>query len=59
MRAFLSHGRADSDLAFTAAERFEADLRAAGWRVDFCPFDGGHEVPLVALRGLKRFLKSL
>ncbi len=59
MRAFLSHGRADSDLAFEAAARFEADLRAAGWLVDFCPFDGGHEVPLVAFRGLKRFLKSL
>ena len=58
MRAFLSHGRADTDLAFEATQRFEADLRAAGWRVDFCPFDGAHEVPLPALRGLKRFLKS-
>lgn len=58
-RAFLSHGRADSDLAFAASERFEADLRAAGWLVDFCAFEGGHEVPLVALRGLKKFLKSL
>jgi phospholipase/carboxylesterase len=58
-RAFMSHGRADSDLAFDAAERFDADLRAAGWLVDFCAFDGGHEVPLVALRGLKRFLKGL
>ncbi|MEP7049300.1 MAG: alpha/beta fold hydrolase [Pseudomonadota bacterium] len=58
-RAFLSHGRTDSDLAFAATERFEAELRASGWLVDFCPFDGGHEVPLVALRGLKRFLKGL
>ena len=58
-RAFLSHGTADSDLAFSATEHFAADLRAAGWLVEFCPFDGGHEVPLVALRGLKRFLKSL
>ena len=58
-RAFMSHGRADSDLAFNAAQRFDTDLRAAGWLVDFCPFDGGHEVPLVAFRGLKRFLNSL
>ena len=58
-RAFISHGRSDPDLSFEAAQRFQADLSRAGWRVDFCPFDGGHEVPLVALRGLKRFLRSL
>jgi phospholipase/carboxylesterase len=59
MRAFISHGRQDPDLAFTAAERFEQELRVAGWSIDFCPFDGGHGVPLVALRGLKRFLLAL
>jgi len=58
-RVFLSHGRSDPDLAFSAAECFERDLRRAGWLVDYCPFDGGHEVPLVALRGLKRFLRGL
>lgn len=58
-RAFISHGRSDPDLAFSAAERFSADLTAAGWAVDFCPFDGGHEVPIVALRALKRFLRGL
>jgi len=57
--AFISHGRGDSDLSFAAAESFAADLTAAGWRVDFCAFDGGHEVPLVALRRLKRFLRGL
>lgn len=57
--AFISHGQHDSDLAFFAAETFARDLRAADWQVDFCPFDGGHEVSLVALRGLKRFLRGL
>ena len=58
-RAFISHGRSDPDLAFQATARFDADLRAAGWRTDFCAFDGGHAVPIVALRGLKRFLRGL
>jgi phospholipase/carboxylesterase len=58
-RAFISHGRSDPDLAFSATESFQHDLRAAHWLVDFCPFDGGHEVPLVALRALKRFLRGL
>ena len=57
-RAFISHGRVDPDLSFTATECFATELRAAGWQVDFCPFDGGHELPLVALRGLKRFLRG-
>ena len=58
-RAFISHGRSDSDLAFEATERFESDLRAAGWQTDFCAFDGGHGVPIAVLRGLKRFLRGL
>ncbi len=57
-RAFISHGRQDTDLAFSACEDFARDLRGAGWVVDFCPFDGGHEVPIAALRGLKRFLRD-
>lgn len=58
-RAFISHGREDSDLSFAAADRFQQELLVAGWVVDFCPFDGGHGVPLVVLRGLKRFLRAL
>ena len=59
MRAFISHGRGDPDLSFEATERFVGDLRAAGWPIDFCPFDGGHGVPIASLRGLKRFLLAL
>ncbi|HTQ04316.1 MAG TPA: hypothetical protein VMI54_10685 [Polyangiaceae bacterium] len=58
-RAFISHGRQDPDLAFAAADAWQRDLTAAGWRVDFFPFDGGHETPLGALRALKKFLRSL
>ena len=42
--------------SFSANERFASALRASGWQIDSCPFDGGHEVSLSALRGLERFL---
>ncbi len=59
LRVFLSHGRADDDLLFSAAESFRAELADAGWEVTWCPFDGGHEIPLVAWRAFKRWLGSL
>jgi len=55
---FMSHGRSDPDLSFAAAEAFKDDLVAAGLRVEWCPFDGGHAIPLVVLRAFKRFLKE-
>jgi phospholipase/carboxylesterase len=56
LRAFVSHGRNDDDLSFAAAESFQKELVGAGWEVTWCPFDGGHEVPLVVWRALKRWL---
>jgi phospholipase/carboxylesterase len=56
LRVFMSHGRSDDDLAFSAAESFQRDLSAAGWDVTWCPFDGGHEIPLVVWRAFKRWL---
>jgi phospholipase/carboxylesterase len=58
-RAFISHGRSDGDLSFAAAQSWQDDLAAAGWRVEFLVFGGGHEVPLVVWRRLKRFLLDL
>lgn len=59
MRAFISHGRDDGDLSFAGAEAFKDDLVAAGWQIDFVAFEGGHQIPLVVLRRLKRFLQGL
>jgi phospholipase/carboxylesterase len=55
---FVSHGRRDAHLSFAAADAFQRDLAAAGWRVTWRPFDGGHEIPLVVLRALKKFLRE-
>lgn len=57
-RVFFSHGRGDPELAFDAIDSLQAELAASGWDVTFCAFDGGHEVPFVPLRALKKFLRT-
>ena len=55
----VSHGQHDSDLAFAAGESlrdFHSDSQA---RVTWQPFDGGHEIPLIVWRALRRFLADL
>ena len=56
---FLSHGRADRTLPFAAAERFRSKLEAAGVKVMWCPFDGGHEIPATVVIELNRFIDGL
>ena len=56
---FISHGHNDNDLAFGAGEAlrdFHVESRA---RVTWLPFEGGHEIPLVVWRALRRFLADL
>ena len=55
--AFVSHGREDGDLAFAAGEGLRDTLATAGAAVTWVPFDGGHGVPLVVWRELRRFLR--
>jgi predicted esterase len=43
-------------LPFAIAERFAGKLKAAGLNVTWFPFDGGHEIPAVAVRELNAFL---
>lgn len=56
---FLSHGRLDADLAFSAGKNLCDFMLASGAQVTWVPFDGGHEIPLVAWRGLRNFLNTL
>ena len=55
--AFVSHGREDPDLAFGAGEGLRDALAAAGAAVTWVPFDGGHGIPLVVWREMRRFLR--
>jgi phospholipase/carboxylesterase len=53
---FLAHGRHDEVLPFTGAIRLEGEMRRAGLRVMWVPFDGGHEIPVPVVTALNRFL---
>jgi phospholipase/carboxylesterase len=56
--ALLTHGRADDDLAFAAGQALRDAAIAAGAEVTWAPFDGGHEIPMVAWRGLRNWLRA-
>lgn len=56
--AFVSHGREDGDLAFGAGEGLRDTLVAARAAVTWVPFDGGHGIPLVVWRELRKFLRG-
>jgi phospholipase/carboxylesterase len=55
----VSHGTQDADLAFSAGEALRDFYRNSGARVTWQPFEGGHEIPLVVWRALRRFLTEL
>jgi phospholipase/carboxylesterase len=57
--ALVSHGRDDPDLAFAAGEALRDALAAGGARVDWLPFDGGHEMPLPVWRGLRKLIREI
>ena len=56
---FVSHGRADDDLAFSAGEALRDCLVAAGANVTWLPFDEGHETPLLVWRRLRKLFLML
>ena len=45
----MSHGRSDQLLPFSAAETLRDKLRAAGAKVEWLDFLGGHEIPPVVV----------
>ncbi len=56
LRVLQSHGRRDAILPWAAAETLRDLLVAAGWRLDWIPFEGGHELPPPLLEELAEFL---
>jgi phospholipase/carboxylesterase len=55
----IAHGHADGELAFAAGEGLRDAAVRGGADVQWLPFDGGHEIPLVVWRGLRHFLRRL
>jgi phospholipase/carboxylesterase len=56
IRVDLVHGRADANIDIVAAEALRDALIAAGARVRWSPFEGGHEIALRAWVGLRRLV---
>lgn len=52
-----SHGRDDAELAFSAGQAVRDMAVEGGADVIWIPHDGGHEIPLLVWRKLKRFLR--
>ena len=58
LRALQSHGRGDSLLGIDGATSLRDALVAAGWRLDWVEFDGGHEIPPAVVSALEQFLSE-
>jgi len=56
---FFSHGRHDPVLPFRLTSALRELVSASGNPVTWVPFDGGHEIPPVVLRGVARFLATI
>ena len=56
MPVIQSHGRHDMLLPFSVAETLRDRMIAAGAKVDWHPFLGGHEIPTAVLRAVGEFL---
>jgi phospholipase/carboxylesterase len=56
---FQSHGRQDTILAFSDAEKLHQHLLGAGLTAEFLPFAGGHEIPPTVLQGLSASIRRV
>jgi phospholipase/carboxylesterase len=58
-RVLIAHGRDDRELAFAAGEALRDFAMAGGAKVTWLPFDGGHELPFVVWRALKKLVREV
>lgn len=52
----VAHGQNDQELAFAAGEKLRDFAGNFGADVRWLPYEGGHEIPLVVWRGLRKLL---
>ena len=55
-RFFISHGRQDAILPFAGAEHACQMLEHHGYDLEFCPFEGGHQIPNEVTAALGSFV---
>lgn len=56
---FQSHGHGDPLLNFQFAENLHMLLKQYSPQAEFVPFQGGHEIPDLVMRGLDRFIANV
>ena len=59
LRVLVAHGRDDRELAFSAGEALRDFAIAGGANVTWLPFEGGHELPFVVWRALKKLVREV
>lgn len=55
----VAHGTGDAELAFTAGEQLRDFATAHGGAVQWLAFDGGHQLPFVVWRALRKLVASV
>jgi phospholipase/carboxylesterase len=58
LRVLVAHGTADTELAFSAGEQLRDFATRHGAAVQWLPFDGGHQLPFVVWRALRKLVAS-
>jgi phospholipase/carboxylesterase len=58
--AFIqSHGKNDTILPYELAENLFDMLVESGWKGDFNPFSGGHEIPMKIISETSKFINLI
>ena len=59
LHVLVAHGTRDAELAFAAGEQLRDFATDAGATTTWLPFEGGHELPFVVWRALKKLISEL
>jgi phospholipase/carboxylesterase len=59
LRVLVAHGNTDAELSLYAGEQLYEFAKAAGADATWLPFEGGHQLPFVVWRALKKLVKEL
>ena len=59
LRVLVAHGTRDAELSFAAGELLRDFVTDAGATTTWIPFEGGHELPFVVWRALKRLITAI
>lgn len=59
LRVVVAHGTRDAELSFAAGELLRDFVIEAGATTTWIPFDGGHELPFIVWRALKKLVTAL